>query len=500
MIKHQLTEILPKHFARLALTLLIGLALLCPLTTSVHAQDPVDLEVNGDGATSWNIGNIKPGDSGSKTVTLYNAGYKSGTVIIWISDIVNNEGINPESETGNTGEPGELGNYLLFSLSCPRLNTNLSFPTTIGNIPQIASGSSYIKINPINAGETINLDWQWELPPQTGNDVQGDSLSFTINYILEESPPAPFDNYDIDYTTRLLEVDILDTITWLDIRTDGTITHSHTISDASSNLTLEIKQGAQIICSNGKTPTRLTVSIDKEQPATPESISVLSPLYDFAIYTGNVVCEETTFEPSITLTISYDPDKLPCSKSSAFIVCYDKETGLTTTQPSVNIEAKTGEVKAEISHFSSFAIVAELSPCLSPASPPASFQISDLVVNPGSIQLGQPITIGLKVTNSSSTAGVYELRLKIDGIVRIVQEIALNPNSSETISFEVFILSAGHHQVEVDGLRNQFNIVSPAGNSTTDWFAINLTIAIIVIIITGMLALIFRQWKVRKSQ
>ncbi len=176
---------LASYALRSVLGLTLGLAFLGFLPGTAQAANPVDLVLGGEGASSWSITNIKPGDNGLKTVTLHNAGYQRGLVTIWVSNIVNSEGNNPESETGNTSEPGEVGNYLLFRLSGPGLSTNLSFPVKIGELPQSASAPNYIKINPLNPGDTISLDWRWELPAATGNDVQGDSLSFTINYVLE---------------------------------------------------------------------------------------------------------------------------------------------------------------------------------------------------------------------------------------------------------------------------------------------------------------------------
>ena len=59
---------LAKYKTRLALALILGLALIGSSPIPVQAQTPIDLELGGEGATSWNIANIKPGDSGTKTV------------------------------------------------------------------------------------------------------------------------------------------------------------------------------------------------------------------------------------------------------------------------------------------------------------------------------------------------------------------------------------------------------------------------------------------------
>jgi hypothetical protein len=44
----------------------------------------------------------------------------------------------------------------------------------------------------LNAGETVSLTWRWEFleTGESQSDAQGDSLSFTINYLLQELPPG----------------------------------------------------------------------------------------------------------------------------------------------------------------------------------------------------------------------------------------------------------------------------------------------------------------------
>jgi hypothetical protein len=169
----------------LALTMLVAIAGFP--SAPIQPRESIRLVLGGGGKNSWDIGNIKPGDSGNKTVELYNDSDSDGDIIIWISDTISGEGMNPESETGDTAGPGELGDYLLFNGSCSHLDTNLSLPVTIYALPQSASGPHYMKIVPFHARETIVLTWEWEFPKssQPQNNAQGDSLSFTINYLLE---------------------------------------------------------------------------------------------------------------------------------------------------------------------------------------------------------------------------------------------------------------------------------------------------------------------------
>ena len=173
--------------AKVALALTMLVAIVGFPSAPIQPQEPIRLVLGGEGSTSWDIGNIKPGDSGYKTVELYNDSDIDGEIIIWISDTVSGEGMDSESETGDTAEPGELSEFLLFNGSCSRLDTNLSLPVTINVLPQSASDPHYMKIVPFHARETIIITWEWVFAKngQPQNSAQGDSLSFTINYLLE---------------------------------------------------------------------------------------------------------------------------------------------------------------------------------------------------------------------------------------------------------------------------------------------------------------------------
>lgn len=119
---------LTKYGTRLILALILGLALIGSSPVPAQAQAPVDLELGGEGATSWNIDNIKPGDSGTKTVELHNAGSEHGAVTIWISDI---------EEVDYGGDGAALDDYLLFNLACERLTSNITLPATIHAFPKV---------------------------------------------------------------------------------------------------------------------------------------------------------------------------------------------------------------------------------------------------------------------------------------------------------------------------------------------------------------------------
>lgn len=493
-----LSNTVVKNAGKLALLLIIGLALLISLPAAVQAQDPVDLQLGGDGATSWNIGNIKPGDSGTKTVTLHNAGYEDGLVTIWISDIVNSEGTNPESETGNITEPGELSDYLVLNLSCNGLRTNLSLPAIVNDLPQSASGPDYIKVSPLNAGDTVNLDWEWELPLQTDNEVQGDSLSFTINYLLEELPPPPPPppagggdggaSIGDASTTHFLEIDILGEKDVVEIGADGTLRESLTVADSGGNFIIEIDSGTKVTCSNGIGLSRLELTLIEESLVVPDDMVVLSPIYKLTGYTQCMEGYRVNFDPPARLTISYALGDLAENALSVFIGCYTDEQGLTQLEPPSGYAVEIGKAKAEISHVSLLVAMTKLVPSSPPL--PAKFKFSNFAINPSQAQPDQSVTVSLIVTNSGGTIGSHELQLKIDGIIRAAREITLASKSGETVKFEVSNLAVGEHQIEVAGLTGQLSVVispsSPA-ESTINWLCLGLSIGAAVVI--GLLVL-----------
>ena len=145
-----------------------------------NAQDALDLELGGTGSTAWHIGNIKPGDSGSETVTLHNVGSQEGSVTIWFSDMENHD---------SAGDGAVLGDYLLFNISCPQISTNIPLPASLNYLVNSISGGKSLRVTGLGPGETVNLSWIWEFHENgfSQNAAQGDSVSFTINYQLADS-------------------------------------------------------------------------------------------------------------------------------------------------------------------------------------------------------------------------------------------------------------------------------------------------------------------------
>ncbi len=170
----------------LALVLVVAL-LAGPCIAPASAQSStIDLVLGGEGATSWSISNIQPGDSGTKTVTLRNNSNYNGTVIIWVENISETDG------AGGGADDAVLDKYLDFNLTVIDQKTNLTLPVLTHQLLQSFSDPAYLCITSLPAGATVTLIWQWTFQetntPQ--NDAQGDTLTFNLYYSLIAEEPV----------------------------------------------------------------------------------------------------------------------------------------------------------------------------------------------------------------------------------------------------------------------------------------------------------------------
>lgn len=90
--------------------------------------------------------------------------------------------------------------------------------------------------------------------------------------------------------------------------------------------------------------------------------------------------------------------------------------------------------------------------------PVATFEVSDLEVNPLKAKAGEVVTISAVVTNTSFSPGYYTTELKVNGKLVGMKAFPLAPKTSKLATFEVVENSAGEHKVEVGGLEGKFII------------------------------------------
>jgi len=85
-----------------------------------------------------------------------------------------------------------------------------------------------------------------------------------------------------------------------------------------------------------------------------------------------------------------------------------------------------------------------------------AFSAVELSVSPGTVYVGETVTISVLVTNNGDAPGSYTLRFKVDGLVEDTRDIMLNAGVSEEVTFTTVKNVAGTYSVEVGGLSGSF--------------------------------------------
>ena len=88
----------------------------------------------------------------------------------------------------------------------------------------------------------------------------------------------------------------------------------------------------------------------------------------------------------------------------------------------------------------------------------ASFQLSDLTIEPGSIEPGETTTVTVTVTNIGSESGTTLVSFKINGVTEKTENITLSSLASVQVTYDVNKTSEEIYQVEVDDLQGNFEV------------------------------------------
>lgn len=142
------------------------------------ADDPIGTKISVTSPPG-----MKPGDTGSVSIDVTNAGTIDGVADLHVKNLVNYENGQNEPEAAvdsTTGDTeGELGAYLLVTITydsgtvvtAATLNSLNCQNKILGDLP---------------AGQTKTITISWTLPSETGNEVQSDSVVFDIEFSLNQ--------------------------------------------------------------------------------------------------------------------------------------------------------------------------------------------------------------------------------------------------------------------------------------------------------------------------
>ncbi len=228
-----------------------------------------------------------------------------------------------------------------------------------------------------------------------------------------------------------------------------------TVKSEDGKAILMINKGVQANTNGGLGLSSIKIVPFDNPPAPPADSYFYALAYEFTP-------EGATFVPGISLTILFDPAKLPADVdigSVGVAVWNAKDARWDTVKGTLN--QADSSVTIPLDHFSIYTLVGKkLPPPQSPPPPaPASFTVSNLTVSPDTVQPGQAVTVSVMVTNTGGTAGGYDVTLKVQGGVAETKKVSLASGASQTVSFGLASGSTpGPVEIDVNGLKGSFTV------------------------------------------
>jgi len=105
---------------------------------------------------------------------------------------------------------------------------------------------------------------------------------------------------------------------------------------------------------------------------------------------------------------------------------------------------------------------------------PATFQVTDLVLDSDWVQVGEPVQISVDVTNIGKNSGNYTVTLIIDDIPITTKTVQLSGGETTTVTFSATEQTEGTHTITIDSLTGSFKVTSEAPTKKAELRLTNL--------------------------
>lgn len=163
------------------------------------------------------------------------------------------------------------------------------------------------------------------------------------------------------------------------VNSQGKLLKDEQITSADGNITLSIDEGTSLLDENGKSLNSLIAVIDPVIPLPPRDADILGDIVE-------IQPQGALFNPSLKLTLKYDPSEFPqgINENDVWIYNYAKDTWEIVSYRKV--DTGVNRVTTAITRFGKYAILVPTKPVETKA-PVAQ-------INPTSIQLKQALING----------------------------------------------------------------------------------------------------------
>ena len=246
------------------------------------------------------------------------------------------------------------------------------------------------------------------------------------------------------------------------------------MTEEDTVLVIALSRQMMALDKDGNELESITISKEVNPLQPPEGCYFVGMVY-------NMAPDDAVFAPPLALSMAYDETDLPqgmVEKELYLAYCDDKGQWVDLTS---EVDTEANRVTAEVNHFTLFAIMAR----------PASFTLSEFSVIPHIVQVGEPVTAGIMVTNVGGCEDRYTLVLKVNDVIEDSKEVTLAIGESQEVSFEAIRESAGDYSVDINGYTASFVVKG------TNWALIGGIIGGIIVVCLLVYFLVFRKRRAR---
>ena len=241
--------------------------------------------------------------------------------------------VGTQVEARGTGvETGVAGNPVTTTASGIYGTTNPFEPRLIvqGDITEGATLTFYV--NGHSTGQTH---------PWHSGEVTELNLSVTIPEPPPPTTPPP------PPTVTPVDIPGFTATVPLEVDDEGIVQTTTRLTTDDGKMSLDISQGTSMLDADGNPLTSISAAVEPSPPAPPPESAV--------ILAYNLGPAGATFEPPLTLTMTYDPGEIPegVAEEDLYIAYWDSSEWV-ILETTVDTVAKT--VSCQVSHFTPFAV------------------------------------------------------------------------------------------------------------------------------------------------
>ena len=244
------------------------------------------------------------------------------------------------------------------------------------------------------------------------------------------------------------------------VNAQGVFQQTVTAKSADNTVELSIPIGTTGKTKEGTSLSAISVTPMTTPPAPPAQTNVIGLTYDFGP-------EGATFNPPITVKISYDPTKIPSgvAEKDLKIAYFDSATGKWVNLTDITVDPVSHTISGKTSHFTPFAVLAFV-------PRPATFVTSNMTITPTTVESGQSVTISVVVSNTGDLSSSYLATLKVNNTLESTSNVTVAGGAKQTVTFVVTKTTVGTYSIDVNGLPGSFAVKAVAAQPKPASFTI----------------------------